>query len=83
MCIYYVYVFIFIYFHRIEKIGIEKMNKTSLFTEDMTLVDEDEFLSVLQGTILITSPIDLLTDVPSTPTPEIRNKGNLNIEKLN
>ena len=55
------------------------MNKT----EDMTLVDEDEFLSVLQGSVLVISPTDSLTDVPSTPTPEIRNKGNLNTEKLN
>ena len=59
------------------------MNKTSLFTEDVTLVDEDEFLSALQGLILVISPTDSLTNVPSTPTPEIRNEGNLNIEKLN
>ena len=48
----------------------------------MTLVDDDEFLSVLQGSILVISPTDSLTDVPSTPTPKIRNKANLNIEKL-
>ena len=66
-----------------RKLGIEKMNRTSLFTEDMTLVDKDEFLSMLQGLILVISPTDLLTDVPSTPTPKIINKGNLNTEKLN
>ena len=66
-----------------RKLGAEKMNKTSLFTEDMTLVDEDEVSSVLQGSILVISPTDSLLDVPSTPTPKIRNKGSLNIEKLN
>ena len=66
----------------LRKLGIEKMNRTSLFT-DVTLVDEDEFLSMLQGLILVIPPTDLLTDVPSTPTPEIINKGNLNTEKLN
>ena len=66
-----------------RKLGIAKMNKMSLFTEDATLIDEDEFLYVLQGSILFISTIDSPTDVPSTPTPEIRNKGNLNIEKLN
>ena len=59
------------------------MNRTSLFTEDATLVDEDEFLSMLQGSILVISPTDSLIDVPSTPTPKIINKGNFNIEKLN
>ena len=59
----------------LRKLGMEKMNKTCLFTED-------EFLSVLQGLILVISPTDLLTDVPSTPIPKIRNKGNLNVEKL-
>ena len=62
---------------------MEKMNRTSLVTEDMTLVDEDEFSSMLQGSILVISPTDSLTDVPSTPTPEIINKGYLNTEKLN
>ena len=66
-----------------RKLGTEKMNRTSLFTEDMTLVDEDEFLSMLQGLILVIYPTDSLTDVPSTPTPEIINKGNLNTDKLN
>ena len=66
-----------------RKLGMEKTNRTSLFTEDMTLVDEDEFLSMLQGLILDISLTDLLTDVPSTPAPEIINKGNLNTEKLN
>ena len=65
-----------------RKLGTEKMHRTSLFTEDTTLVDEDEFLSMLQGSILVISPTDLLTDVPSTPTPKIINKGNLNTEKL-
>ena len=59
------------------------MNRTSLFTEDATLVDEDEFLSMLQGLILVISPTDSLTDVPSTPTHKIINKGKLNTEKLN
>ena len=59
------------------------MNRTSLFTEDVTLVDEDEFLSMLQGSILVISPTDSLTDVPSTLTHEIINKGKLNTEKLN
>ena len=54
-----------------RKLGTEKMNRTSLFTEDITLVDEDEFLSMLQGSILVISSTYLLTDVPSTPTPEI------------
>ena len=79
MCI-YLYFCIFI---GLRKLGMEKMKKTSLFTEDATLVDEDEFLSVLQGSILVISPTDLLTDVPSTPTPKIRNKGNLNRGKVN
>ena len=78
----YIYIY-FCIFIGLRKLGIEKMNKTSLFTEDVTLVDEDEFLSVLQDSILVISPTDSLTDVPSTPTPEIRNKGDLNIEKLN
>ena len=67
----------------LRKSGTEKMNRTSLFTEDTTLVDKDEFLSMLQGSILVISPTDSLTDVPSTPTPEIISKCNLNTEKLN
>ena len=59
------------------------MNRISLFTEDAILVDKDEFLSMLQGLIFVISPTDLLTYVPSTPTPKIINKGNLNTEKLN
>ena len=53
-CIYihvYIYIkykiYIWIYFCIFigsRKLGIEKMNRTSLFTEDATLVDEDEFL---------------------------------------
>ena len=52
-------------------------------TEDATLVDEDEFLSILQDSISVISTTDSLTDVPSTPTPKTINKGKLNIEKLN
>ena len=70
-------------FMGLRKLGIEKMNRTSLFTEDMPLVGEDKFLSMLQGSILVISPTDLLIDVPSTPTLQIINKGNLNTEKLN
>ena len=66
----------------LRKLGIEKTNRISLFTEDVTLVDKDEFLSMLHGSILVISPTDSLTDVLSTPKPEIINKGNLNTEKL-
>ena len=75
MAIYtYLYFLIFI---GSRKLGIEKTNKTGLFTEEMTLVDKDEFLSTQQGSILVISPTDSLTDVLSTPTHKIRNKGNL------
>ena len=52
------------------------MNRTSLFTED-------KLLSMLQGSLLVISPTDLLRDVQSTPTHEMINKGKLNTEKLN
>ena len=82
MYIIYIWIY-FCIFIGLGKLGMEKTKRTSLFTEDATLVDEDEFLSMLQGSILIISPTDSLTDVPSTPTPEIINKGNLYIEKVN
>ena len=64
-----------------RKLGVEKTNKFVHRRHDTEF--ENEFLSALQGSILVIFPTDSLTDVPSTPTSEIRNKGNLNVEKLN